>query len=250
MRIRAALVVPAGGAGRRLGGVRKQYLELCGEPVLVHALRPFLAHPAIEWVVVALPAEDASAPPAWLTGLDPRITVVAGGAERCDSVRNGVAAVPEAADVIVVHDAARPLVTGTLVDRVLSVAAEGVGAVVAIPMADTVKSVGPGGFIERTVDRSRLWRAQTPQAFPREMLVRGFARPDPCGPGVTDEAALVESVGGAVRVVEGSAENLKITGPEDLALAEFLLARRRPDATADPNARRGAPSYGRQEPHV
>lgn len=250
MRIRAALVVPAGGAGRRLGGVRKQYLELCGEPVLVHALRPFLAHAAFEWVVVALPAEDAADPPTWLTGLDPRITVVPGGAERCDSVRNAVAAVPAAADVIVVHDAARPLVTRSVIDRVLGVAADGVGAVVAIPMADTIKSVDPDGFIERTVDRSRLWRAQTPQAFPREMLVAAYARPDPCGPGATDEAALVESAGGVVRVVEGSAENLKITGPADLAIAEFLLARRMEGAASGPGGHGADPAGPRPEPRA
>lgn len=224
--IRAAVVVPAGGSGRRMGGIRKQYLELAGEPVLVHALRPFLAHPAVEWVVVALPASDLADPPTWLVGLDPRIRLVAGGAERGDSVRLGLEAVPDEADVVLVHDAARPLVTVELIERAIAVAARGAGAVVAVPLADTLKEVDDAGRIQGTPDRRRFWRAQTPQAFPLRMIRDAYRRALADGVHATDDAALVERYGGDVVVVEGSPDNLKVTTPADIVVAEALLEAR------------------------
>jgi 2-C-methyl-D-erythritol 4-phosphate cytidylyltransferase len=226
MTRRAAVIVAAGGAGRRMGGVRKQYLELCGEPVLVRSLRPFLAHPAVEWAVVALPAEDAVDPPDWLTGLDARIRVVAGGAERGDSVRRALEAVPDEAEFVLVHDAARPLVTAAVIDRVLDAAAGGVGAVAAVPVTDTLKEVGPDGTIVATPDRRRYWRAQTPQGFPRALLVEAHRRAVAEGVAATDDAALIERYGGRVVVVEGAPENLKVTEPVDLLVAEALLRAR------------------------
>lgn len=223
---RAAVVIAAGGAGRRMGGVRKQYLELAGEPVLVHSLRPFLAHPAVQWAVVALPAKDAKDPPAWLAELDPRLTLVAGGAERGDSVYRALEAVPEAAEIVMIHDAARPLLTRPVIDRALAAAAAGVGAVAAVPVADTLKEVDADGKILATPDRSRFWRAQTPQAFPRRMILDAYRRAVEEGVHGTDDAALVERFGGTVIVVEGAPENLKVTSPADLIVAEaFLRAR-------------------------
>jgi len=209
-----------------MGGVRKQFLELAGEPVLAHALRPFLAHPAVEWVVVALPESDLAEPPAWLTGLDPRVRLVAGGAERGDSVRHGLEAVPDEADVVLVHDAARPLVTVEVIERAINVAARGVGAVVAVPLADTLKEVGDDGRIRGTPDRSRFWRAQTPQAFPLQMIRDAYRRALADGVQATDDAALVERYGGEVVVVEGSPDNLKVTTPVDIVVAEALLEAR------------------------
>ena len=218
---RAAVVIPAGGSGRRMGGVRKQYLELAGQPVLLHSVRAFLDHPAVSWVIVALPPEDLARPPRTL----PRgVTVVAGGAERGDSVRLGLDAVPAAADVVLIHDAARPLVGRDVIDRALEAAARGVGAVAAIPVSDTLKRVGEGSTIDGTVERAGLWRAQTPQAFPRRMIVDAYARAAAEGVTATDDAALVERFGGRVVVVKGSLRNLKVTTPEDLRLAELLLA--------------------------
>jgi tRNA threonylcarbamoyl adenosine modification protein (Sua5/YciO/YrdC/YwlC family) len=223
---RAAVVIAAGGAGQRMGGVRKQYLELLGEPVLVHALRPFLAHPAIGWAVVALPEADLAEPPPWLTGLDPRIMLVAGGAERGDSVRRALEAVPEAAEVVLIHDAARPLVDLEVIDRALTAALAGSGAVAAVPLADTLKEVDAGGRIVATPDRRRFWRAQTPQAFPRKLLLDVCRRAEAEGFEATDDAALVEHYGGTVFVVDGSPENLKVTTPTDLVVAEALLRAR------------------------
>lgn len=223
---RVAVVVPAGGSGRRMGGVRKQFLELLGEPMLVRALRPFLARTDVEWVVVALPAEDAADPPAWLTSLDPRVRITAGGAERTDSVRAGLACVPPEATVVLVHDAARPLLPGDVVERVIRAAAGGVGVIPGVAVEDTLKEVDGERRVMRTVDRSRLWRAQTPQGFPSELLLEAHRRAQDAATGATDDAALVERIGGTVIVVDGSPENIKVTSAADVALAEAILKER------------------------
>ena len=222
----AAVVIAAGGSGRRMGGVRKQFAELLGEPILVHSLRPFLEHPSIVCAVVALPAEDAAAPPSWLVELDERVVVVAGGAERGDSVHRGLEVVPESVDIVLVHDAARPLVTRDVIDRALGAAGTGVGAVVGVPVTDTLKQVDAEGRIVGTPDRAVLRAAQTPQAFPRAMLLDAYRRAAQEGVRATDDAALVERYGGTVVVVEGSPENLKVTRPADLIVAEALLRAR------------------------
>lgn len=223
-----AVIVPAAGLGRRMGNVRKQYLELDGEPVLMRTLRAFLDHPRVRWIVVALPAADVDDPPEWLSGLDPRVTLVAGGAERTDSVRHALERVPAEADIVAVHDAARPLVTRAVIDRALDAVSETQGAVAAIPIVDTVKLVDAAGVIEHTPDRGRLWRAQTPQAFPRAMLAAAHeAAVRAGGVPATDDAALVERNGGRVVVVEGDAENLKVTESADVIVAETVLERRR-----------------------
>ncbi|MFW5951893.1 MAG: IspD/TarI family cytidylyltransferase, partial [Gemmatimonadota bacterium] len=138
-------------------------------------------------------------------------------------VRAGLAAVPGVADVVLIHDGARPLVTVAIVDRALRAAASGTGAIAAVPVTDTLKVIDDDGAITATVDRRDLWRAQTPQAFPREMIVDAYRRAAEEGVAATDDAALVERYGGRVVVVEGDARNLKITRPEDLGLAELLL---------------------------
>lgn len=209
-----------------MGGVRKQYMELAGEPLLLHALRPILAHPGVEWVVVALPEDDVARPPPWLERLDARLRIVAGGTDRSDSVASGLAAVPAAADVVLVHDAARPLVTSAIVRRTVAAAAGGVGAIAAVPIADTVKEVDADRRVVGTLDRRRLYRAQTPQAFPRALLVEAHRGAAADGVIATDDAALVERYGGTVVVVEGDATNLKVTSPMDLVMAEALLRAR------------------------
>jgi 2-C-methyl-D-erythritol 4-phosphate cytidylyltransferase len=221
--VRAAAVLPAGGAGLRMGdgAVRKQYAVLGGEVVLLRSLRPFLEHPKVEWVVVALPAGDVAAPP---VALPDGVVVIEGGSERGESVRNALAAVPAAADVVLIHDAARPLLPAAVLDRVLGAVEPETGAIAAVPVGDTLKRVGESGLIRETVDRTALWRAQTPQAFPRGMIVGAYRRAAADGITATDDAALVERYGGRVVVVEGDVRNLKITRPEDLLLAELLLA--------------------------
>ncbi|HEX6306911.1 MAG TPA: 2-C-methyl-D-erythritol 4-phosphate cytidylyltransferase [Longimicrobiales bacterium] len=220
-----AVVIAAGGAGRRMGGVVKPLLELRGMPLLRHTLAPFLSRADVRWIVVALPAELAAAPPHWLLG-DPRVEVVAGGAERVDSVRHALGAVPAEAAIVLVHDAARPLVSAAVIERCIAAAAAGRSAIAAVRVTDTIKEVDDGGRIVSTPDRRRLWAAQTPQAFPADVLREAHARAAAEGLSATDDAALVARYGGTVVVVEGAPENLKVTTPADLAVAEALLGAR------------------------
>jgi 2-C-methyl-D-erythritol 4-phosphate cytidylyltransferase len=228
-RPRAAAVVVAGGAGTRVGGpVRKQYLEIAGEPVLLRAVLPFVFHPHVDEVVVVLPPEDVASPPVWLKALD--LVLVSGGPERGDSVWNGLAALTGDVETVLVHDGARPFVTRDVIDRVLE-AARGGGAIAAVPVTDTIKEVGSDGVVAGTPDRARLWQAQTPQGFPRRELVRAYERARAEGVAATDDAALYERYAGAVRVVMGSHRNLKVTRRADLALAEALALAPEPGAS-------------------
>lgn len=217
--IRVGVAVPAAGQGRRMGGVRKAFLELEGEPVLVHALRPFLARDEVVAVAVALSPEDAEDPPEWLAALDPRVRVVPGGATRTESVRRAVRALPDGLRVVVVHDAARPLVRPDVVARCIELAAAGEGAVAGVPAVDTLKETDETGVVSRTLDRSRIWQAHTPQAFPAAWALEAYQD----GGEATDDAALVERLGGRIRMVDGGRWNLKVTRREDVPVAEALL---------------------------
>jgi 2-C-methyl-D-erythritol 4-phosphate cytidylyltransferase len=220
--VRAAAVIVAGGAGTRLGGpVRKQYLRVGGEPVLLRAIRPFLRHPRISSVVVVLPADDVADPPEWLAGLP--IHVVAGGSQRGDSVLAGLRAVPGDAERVLIHDGARPFVSADVIDRVLD--AEG-GAIAAVPVTDTIQQVDASGVIVHTPDRSALWQAQTPQGFPLAGILAACARAAEDGVAATDDAALYARYVGPVGVVMGAYDNLKVTRPDDLPIAEAIAAAR------------------------
>lgn len=221
------VAVPAAGMGTRMGGVRKPFMELAGKPILLWALQPFLQHPRVEAVAVALGEEDAEEPPDWLLSLDPRIRVVTGGATRGDSVRAALASLPPEVDLVAVHDAARPLVTGDILDRCLDSVGARRGAVAGWPAVDTLKEVAWGGRIVGTPNRDRIWHAQTPQVFPRSILVEAYRRALEDGISDTDDSALVERMGEEVIMVSGSPFNLKITRPEDLPMAEFFLGMER-----------------------
>lgn len=218
---RVGVAVPAAGVGARMGGVRKPFLQLAGEPLLLHALRPFLADPRVVAVAVALAEEDAAEPPRWLLDLDPRVGVVAGGASRTDSVRRAIDALPDDVDAIAVHDGARPLVPSDVVRACIDVALAGEGAVAGCPAVDTLKEVGPDGRIVSTPDRTRYWLAQTPQVFPAALARRAYRE---AGEGATDDSALVERLGAPVRMIDAGPANLKVTRPGDVALAEAYLA--------------------------
>ncbi len=219
------VAVPAAGAGRRMGGVRKPFLELGGEPMLLHSLRPFLKHPMVTSVAVALGEEDLRDPPSWLRNQDPRVTLVPGGANRGDSVRAALEALPRSVDLVAIHDAARPLVNEAILDACIQAVGSNRGAVAGWPAVDTLKMVGAENRISRTLARAEVWHAHTPQVFPRDLILRAYRAAAADGVGDTDDAALVERIGGTVVMVAGSPWNLKVTRPEDLALAEFLLGR-------------------------
>lgn len=216
------MVVVAAGRGERMGGTPKQYREIAGVPMLLRSIRPFVAHPDVERVVVVLRPDDAATPPPWLAQLaGGALDIVGGGAERTDSVRAGLAALPPACAVVLVHDAARPFVDRAVIDAVIAEVRAGRSAIAAVPVSDTLKEAAADGrTVQRTVPRERLWRAQTPQGFPRQVLEAAHA----AAAGVssaTDDAALVEQTGGTVRLVPDSARNFKITTADDLALADL-----------------------------
>ena len=219
------IVVPAAGGGRRFGGgVPKQYLELGGRPVVVHALERLLRSEPAALVVVLAPDDDRGP---YLSRLDPRILTAVGGAERVDSVRAGLAvlagrAAPE--DPVLVHDAVRPCVTLADIQALLAAADHPGGAVLAVPVADTLKRVDDAGRVTATESRAGLWAAQTPQLFRFAMLREALAQAVETDSPVTDEAAAVEAAGYRPRVVPGRRDNIKITWPCDLALAAAILA--------------------------
>ncbi len=219
---RVGVAVPAAGLGVRMGGLRKPFVELAGEPVLRHALRPFLSEPRVVAVVVALAPDAAAEPPAWIIDLDGRVKVVAGGDTRTDSVRNAILALPHDVDIIAVHDAARPLVTQAMISECIDIAAEGRGAVAGRPAVDTIKRVDKQGRVVDTPSRVAMWHAHTPQVFPADLLRRAY---EGAGSG-TDDSALVESVGGKVQMVDGGSTDIKLTRPEDIPIAEAILAAR------------------------
>jgi 2-C-methyl-D-erythritol 4-phosphate cytidylyltransferase / 2-C-methyl-D-erythritol 2,4-cyclodiphosphate synthase len=221
-----ALVVAAG-RGTRLGApLPKQYLPLGGVPVLRHGLRTLLAHPAIASVRVIIHPDDRAHYDAAAGGLD-LMAPVDGGAQRQDSVRNGLESLAgEAPDLVLIHDGARPFLDHGVVDRVLAGLESHQGAIAALPVQDTVKR-GNGVRIVATIDRSALWRAQTPQGFHYRPILD--AHRAAAGAELSDDAAVAERAGIAVALVEGSEDNFKVTTMDDLARAERLLAARNGD---------------------
>ena len=226
-----AAVVPAAGCGTRMGNeTPKQFLQLGDVPLLVHVLRVFESSRTISEIVVVVPPDGVTScredflPPFAFSKIS---TVTAGGARRQDSVWNGLQAVDKRTKIVVVHDAVRPFVTGAMVEDVVDGARTHGAAIVAIPLHDTVKRAAPDGMIDTTLDRQRLWSAQTPQAFDVELLREAHRSSQEAGVEATDDAFLVERLGHRVSIVNGSPDNIKVTRPEDLVMGEAILAARR-----------------------
>jgi 2-C-methyl-D-erythritol 4-phosphate cytidylyltransferase/2-C-methyl-D-erythritol 2,4-cyclodiphosphate synthase len=219
-------IIAAGGRGLRMGSARpKQLLEVAGRAVLDWSVAAFASHPGVGEVVVALPPDLASDPPGYLRHASKPVRIVEGGARRQDSVARAFAAVESGAEVILVHDAARPLVSADLITRTIEAAADAGAALAAVPARDTVKraggAAGPTGFVVETLPRDTIYLAQTPQGFRRDVL-RGALEAGRTRD-ATDEAALAEAAGYPVRIVEGEMTNIKITTPDDLAIAEAIV---------------------------
>ena len=230
--MRTAAVVPAAGRGERLGpGAPKALRELAGQPLLVHAVRALAEARSVDLVVVAAPAGEHEAVRLLLGPVvaDTEFSVVPGGETRQESVALALRVLPDDVDVVLVHDAARPLAPSELVDAVANAVRGGADAVVpGVPVTDTIKQVDPAGRVELTVDRTVLRAAQTPQGFARLVLeVAHRAAADEGVIDLTDDAGLVERAGLSVMVIPGSADAFKVTRPLDLVLAEAVLARRR-----------------------
>ncbi len=211
-------ILAAGGRGLRLGHFQpKQLLEIAGRPILERSVSLLREHPDVDEVIVALPEELVQDPPAYLLNTSKPLRVVAGGTRRQDSVAAAFRLVSERADVVVIHDAARPFASSGLVARTIAAAAESGAALAALGARDTVKQVA-GDVVRATLDRQTIFLAQTPQAFRREVLRDALALTGDA----TDEAALAERAGHTVRIVEGEASNIKVTTPEDLIIAEAI----------------------------
>jgi 2-C-methyl-D-erythritol 4-phosphate cytidylyltransferase len=222
-------IIPAGGAGRRMGSdVPKQYLPLAGIPVLVRTLRAFQRSPLIDEIFLAVPEGDIPAIRSEIVekqGLSKISMVLAGGAERQDSVRNALMQTREEHGIIVVHDGVRPFVTGELIRRTVAAAREHGAAAAGVPVRDTVKEVDAAGRVVKTVPREGLWLTQTPQGFRRDLIRAAYEKASQEGFAGTDDASLVERTGVSVRMVPGDHDNIKITTQEDLALGEIILLR-------------------------
>ena len=219
-----AVVIVAGGRGTRVGGSElKQFRWVAGKPMLLHSVQKFQARKDVCMVVVVLPYEHVGDPPAWLFQCDTeRLLLSVGGRERGDSVRNGLEDVPSEASIVLIHDAARPLVTTAMIDAVISQARLGHGAAPGLLVADTLKRVDGAGQIIETIDREGVVRIQTPQGFPRELIEAAHARAVAERVTATDDAALLEKFGLKVVLVPGSERAMKITDEADFARAEAL----------------------------
>lgn len=215
------VVIPAAGIGSRMRADRpKQYLALAGKTILEHTLSCFLDHPGLRGLVVCL-AEDDPYWPQLPVAHDPRIQRASGGVERADSVLSGLQRLNElgaaADDWVLVHDAARPNLARSDLDLLLAeLADDAVGGLLAVPARDTLKRAGVDGRVRETVDRSVIWQAYTPQMFHLGALQRALADALVAGVAITDEASALEWAGQAPRLIEGRADNLKVTRPEDL----------------------------------
>lgn len=223
-------VVPAAGRGTRFGApLPKQYLQAAGRPLIAYTLDALAAHPAVAGLMVVLSENDPDWP-GWRAVAGKPILTTVGGATRAASVLAGLQALPESVrsdDFVLVHDAARPNLGPTDLDRLLETGrTDPVGAILASPVRDTLKRAGDDGGIDRTEPRERLWRALTPQLFRRHQLVRGLEDAAAAGIDVTDEAMAMERLGLRPLLVEGAEDNFKITTPADLARFEFELSRR------------------------
>jgi 2-C-methyl-D-erythritol 4-phosphate cytidylyltransferase len=224
MKRDVGVIIVAAGSGTRTGSKElKQFRWVAGKPMLLHSIQTFQARADLAMVVCVLPREYVGDPPPWIFQSDAdRLLLSVGGRHRSESVSNGLEDLPTECEIVVIHDAARPLVSSETIARVIEEARNGNGAVAALPVLDTLKRVDSSGKIVVTVDRFGIWRAQTPQAFPRGAIERAHREAREADRVATDDAALCEQIGLPVVVVRGSERAIKITEENDFALAEAL----------------------------
>jgi 2-C-methyl-D-erythritol 4-phosphate cytidylyltransferase len=227
---KVTVLIPAAGMGRRMGkAVAKQFLPLGDKPMLAHTLLAFQRAPEIDEIIPILSKEDMES---CLKDVIEQYhitkvrTLVVGGKERQDSVMNGLQKLEQDASIVLVHDGVRPFVTQEMIQESVDLARKGESVAVGVPLKDTIKEVDDKQVIRHTLERSRLWAIQTPQTFPLKVLMRAYEESYKHRVYATDDAMLVERAGVKVRVIMGSYENIKITTPEDLILAEEILKRR------------------------
>lgn len=220
-----AIILAAGQGKRMMAGYNKVLMTLGGKPMLEHTLDVFQASPLIDGIILV--AKDTELE--YLSDFfsaethSKIIKSVAGGAERQDSVYQGLLALPESCKHVLIHDGARPFVSLEVIERVVEGIGENTGSVAGVPVKDTVKIVGEDNFVEETLNRAKLWNIQTPQGFMREHIIAAYSQAMQEGYYGTDDASLVEHCGGKIKIVLGAYENIKVTTPEDIVVGEALL---------------------------
>ena len=229
--MKTAAIIPAGGTGKRMPGrLSKQYLLLDGTPVLVHTLRIFQCSPIIDDIFLVVPRDDIQFVIQTIVkkyGISKVRQVLPGGKERQDSVNNGLDAVGDEYDIVIIHDGVRPFISEDLVHLAVLGASREEAVTIGVPVKDTVKMVNQNGWVIETPGRDCLWLTQTPQAFKREIIKRAYRIAYNDHYYGTDDASLVERIGGQVKMIPGSYDNIKITTKDDLILAEGLIKSRK-----------------------
>lgn len=227
-------IIPAGGRGIRMeNAINKQFITIKNKPIIVHSLEKFCDCFLIDEIIAVVPEE-------WINFVNQEIIkkyqlskvkkVVAGGSTRQESVFNGLLLIDKNTDLVLIHDAVRPLISADSIDAVIHAGLTNGAAILAVPALDTIKEV-ESGVVKSTLDRNLLWQVQTPQVFSREIILEAHQKAIQENIIATDDAALVENLGFPVHIVPGSYENIKITTPDDLALAEFFLSHKKNEMT-------------------
>lgn len=219
-------IFPAAGSSRRMGGgVNKNFLELAGEPILIRTLKTFSQVERVNFLIVVVAAHEVETVEKLLRGTEGLKSwlVTTGGSERQYSIANGLKLLPDDAEIILVHDAARPLVSARTINNVIDAAEKFGGAIAAVPSKDTIKVVDAKGFVRQTPPRSELVAVQTPQGFRREILLRAYDKAAEENFLGTDDSSLVERLGIKIKVVTSDYRNIKVTTPEDIFIAESFL---------------------------
>ena len=223
--MKVSAIIPAAGSGHRFGEA-KQFKLLAGRPLLFHSLKPFLASSIIQEVIVVVPEYQIESVHRDLLSMSAGkpVKVIAGGARRQDSVKNGIDVSDSDSTLVCIHDAARPFVTEDLIQRSISACEFADGAVVGIPSKDTVK-FSENGLVKETLDREKIWLAQTPQCFHKNKLLQALYYAETENLTGTDESALMEAMGFSIKLVEGDSNNFKITTKDDWIRAEIVAVR-------------------------
>ena len=225
--MRAAVIIPAAGRGRRFGsGANKVFAQVLGKPILAYTLDAFERCEYIDDIVLVVGEHeiDEARGIAEAHNIGKLMAVVAGGDHRQDSVEHGIQVLGPSVDIVAVHDGARPLIAQETIKATVNAAREFGAAIAAVPVIDTIKSAADGDFVDSTIDRSKLWAIQTPQTFDKELLLRAYKQARADGVYATDDSALVERLGHKVKLVVGSYDNIKVTTPLDIDFVEARLA--------------------------
>lgn len=229
--MKTAAIIPAGGTGKRMPGrLSKQYLLLDGIPVLAHTLRIFQCSPIVHDIFLVVPQGDIQFVIQTIVKkyeISKVRQVLPGGKERQDSVNNGLGAAGDEHDIVIIHDGVRPFISEDLINLAVIEASRGEAVTIGVPVKDTVKMVNPDGWVIETTSRDCLWLTQTPQVFKREIIKKAYRMAYNDHYYGTDDASLVERIGGHVKMIPGSHDNIKITTKDDLLLAEGLIKSRK-----------------------